>query len=80
LKTGAGFQQVDENRPTLDCKLYNRWVMSYWGTSLGTYGEHDGNTGKKKFHPHPSPPQKGKMNILLGVCSVVSLGACIFYS
>jgi hypothetical protein len=55
LRTGAGFQQVGENRPTLDCKLYNRWVLSYWeyrwGTSLGTYGKHDGNTRKLNASP-----------------------------
>jgi hypothetical protein len=63
LKTGTGYHQMGENRPTLDCKLYNRWVMSYWeyhwGTSLGTDGEHDGNT-RKKIPSSPRPPQKEK--------------------
>jgi hypothetical protein len=53
------------------CTTGGWWLMSYWeyhwGTSLGTYGEHDGNTRKKiPSSPLPPPPPKKENEHTLG--------------
>jgi len=51
-----------------------------FGNTLGTWGtgwEHDENTRIQKSTPHPAKEERWT---LLGVCLIVSLAACIFYS